>query len=157
MVDVERMEPYSQPQEVIEDRGRWSVALLDRLLQHGRHAGWVDGDPVAIAHDHDELKRRLEARRDCTPLDPRLLGMEWLAIRLHLDDVQLDTLWRLHQERSASRGLLGCVRADTYLDAPHVECGSHRMRGIGPHRSLTTVTAGLIGASQRSLCAIDFA
>ncbi len=89
------MEPYSQSHDVIEDRARWSIALLDSLLQHGRHGGWVDGDPVAVAHDHDELKRNLEARRGCTPLDPRLLGMEWLAIRLRLDVVQLDTLWLL--------------------------------------------------------------
>ena len=86
---------YKHVGALIEDRIRWSIALLEDLVQRGRRQGWLEGDPSASDLEHSEVKRTIQARCSVTPLDPTLQPMQWLAVRLQLEDTQLDALWLL--------------------------------------------------------------
>lgn len=86
---------YEIGTEVIADRIRWAMAMLSSHVQRARREGWLEGDTVELMIDPDELGRAICERTDRTRLDPLLQPMRWLAIRLNLDDVQVEALWLL--------------------------------------------------------------
>jgi hypothetical protein len=86
--------PYRSVAEVIEDRARWTIAKLAKLVQRGRADGWIEGAPAATAGvDAEVVVAVIEART--VKSTHAVVPMQWLAGRLGLASQELDVLWLL--------------------------------------------------------------
>jgi hypothetical protein len=95
---------YSSSAEVFSDRVRWASALLAELLFEARTNGWIEGAPASPTATSSAARALIRERLAPTSIDVTVLPIEWLRIRLQLDESQCDALW-----------LLICVELDLSL------------------------------------------
>lgn len=85
---------YTQVVEVVRDRIQWTISLLNTLVRRGRQEGWLEG-PIVEVEDPRLHLEVIETRLDRTPLDPRVVPLSWLAVRLQLEPAEVEALWVL--------------------------------------------------------------
>ncbi|HEX4450511.1 MAG TPA: ATP-binding protein [Kofleriaceae bacterium] len=86
---------YTSAAAVFDDRVRWSAALLGELLYEARTSGWVEGTSTPPPASSTAARTLIRERLAATLIDVTVLPIEWLRIRLHLDEPQCDGLWLL--------------------------------------------------------------
>lgn len=89
--------PYASAADVALDRMRWSAAVFTALVHRGRREGWLAGtaQPNDALPDPAVMRAAIDARIVASTHDAAALPMQWLAVRLDLDDRALDLLWLL--------------------------------------------------------------
>ena len=78
-------------------RKTWAIACIGTVINSGRTAGWLRGEPLRAVPDADRLRVDAEAAADASP-------MRTLAARLGLTPQEVDVLW-----------LLACVELEPAL------------------------------------------